>query len=482
MFGSTAGSTFGSVGGAVSSISSSMYSLATSSTVFKYLLGLIVWLLDKTCGIDCIQNNFPNYVNYLTWFLILIFAILPVLFILNLYISCLLYHIYRNRREVLEDVKVDMKHRDWRSACRRITAALWYATSRIWNGYEIVYHPKALEILKRNASIPKSSILNVTNSSQISSTVDKALPDQQIKISRENNKITAESRSQLPSQISDTDGARRRNRSQSSRAVLPQHSEISSDGDGPPQIPTMIVYYHGALPVDLYYYVMWNVLESGMRPIHLCVDRFLFKVPGFSAALKFWNCIPGPRDKIIESLKNGNVVALSPGGTREAVFSKNYQLLWGKRVGFADCLLAALEASETGNVALIPMFSKNCRSMFDYPDFCKHKWIRRFYDSTKWPIYPLCGGLPVKVTTYIGEPLIIERGNAPSALKLAQEAKHRVKHLIKVYQEVDSESSQERHGFLKNILFGIIERFQRVRREFDLPRFPRLQRDSSRSD
>ena len=36
----------------------------------------------------------------------------------------------------------------------------------------------------------------------------------------------------------------------------------------------------------------------------------------------------GPRAKIVDLLKRGNVVIVSPGGVREALFSKNYEIIW----------------------------------------------------------------------------------------------------------------------------------------------------------
>ena len=41
----------------------------------------------------------------------------------------------------------------------------------------------------------------------------------------------------------------------------------------------MIVYYHGALPVD-FYYLMSRVILKKKRLIRAVGDRFLFKIPG----------------------------------------------------------------------------------------------------------------------------------------------------------------------------------------------------------
>lgn len=41
----------------------------------------------------------------------------------------------------------------------------------------------------------------------------------------------------------------------------------------------LIVYYHGAIPIDLYYF-MTKVYLYKNRLIHTVADYFLFKIPG----------------------------------------------------------------------------------------------------------------------------------------------------------------------------------------------------------
>ena len=89
----------------------------------------------------------------------------------------------------------------------------------------------------------------------------------------------------------------------------------------------LIVYYHGALPVDCYYFITWfrNKYRILTRSV---VDRFMLNVPGFSTLLNVMGATTGPRAKIVDLLKKGNVVIVSPGGVREALFSKNYEIIW----------------------------------------------------------------------------------------------------------------------------------------------------------
>ena len=41
----------------------------------------------------------------------------------------------------------------------------------------------------------------------------------------------------------------------------------------------LIIYYHGAFPIDLYYLIAHIYLEKG-RVIRNVVDNFVFKIPG----------------------------------------------------------------------------------------------------------------------------------------------------------------------------------------------------------
>lgn len=47
----------------------------------------------------------------------------------------------------------------------------------------------------------------------------------------------------------------------------------------PDEGPAMIIYYHGALPID-YYYLASKVMLYKKRIIHSVADRFMFQVPG----------------------------------------------------------------------------------------------------------------------------------------------------------------------------------------------------------
>lgn len=47
----------------------------------------------------------------------------------------------------------------------------------------------------------------------------------------------------------------------------------------PDEGPALIVYYHGAIPID-YYYFLANVIIQKGRTCHSVADHFLFRIPG----------------------------------------------------------------------------------------------------------------------------------------------------------------------------------------------------------
>jgi hypothetical protein len=100
------------------------------------------------------------------------------------------------------------------------------------------------------------------------------------------------------------------------------------------------------------------------RRFKIVADNFLFKVPGESlswverevnlvfsdiglkSCLEAFEVTPGTVESCTQLLNDGNLLAISPGGVREALFSdRNYNLIWGKRCGFAKSAIAAKAVS-----------------------------------------------------------------------------------------------------------------------------------------
>ncbi|XP_015588937.1 transmembrane protein 68 [Cephus cinctus] len=171
----------------------------------------------------------------------------------------------------------------------------------------------------------------------------------------------------------------------------------------------LFVYYHGAIPTDLYYFIS-KVFLSNSKLIHTVADRFLFKVPGWSIISDALKVIPGTVQTCSAILKEGNMLAISPGGVYEAQFGDSYyRLMWKKRLGFAKVALDA-------KVSIIPIFTKNIREAFRTISWGRRFWLR-LYAATRFPFVPIYGGFPVKLTTYVGNPIPYDGNLTPEELR-----------------------------------------------------------------
>ena len=62
--------------------------------------------------------------------------------------------------------------------------------------------------------------------------------------------------------------------------------EVNGMENIPDEGPALILYYHGAIPIDFYYFISKCILFKG-RLIRTVGDRFLFNVPGKSYGSTF---------------------------------------------------------------------------------------------------------------------------------------------------------------------------------------------------
>ncbi|XP_054048195.1 transmembrane protein 68-like isoform X3 [Rissa tridactyla] len=108
-----------------------------------------------------------------------------------------------------------------------------------------------------------------------------------------------------------------------------------------PEGPGLIVFYHGATPAD-YVYFMARLLIQWKRTCHVVADHFVFRLPGFKILLDVHGVMHGPREECVNALKKGCLLAIAPGGVREALFSDEmYTIIWGDRKGFAQVAIDA---------------------------------------------------------------------------------------------------------------------------------------------
>nr|XP_034958810.1 transmembrane protein 68-like isoform X1 [Zootoca vivipara] len=113
--------------------------------------------------------------------------------------------------------------------------------------------------------------------------------------------------------------------------------------------------------------------------------------------------------------------------------------MWGNRTGFARL---ALEAK----VPIIPIFVQNDSEA--YRSFGKIRLTRWVYEKTRCFPLPAYGGFPVKLRTYIGEPIPYDPNITPAELALKT--------------KTALENLRDRHQKMPgNILRALSERFDK---------------------
>lgn len=184
--------------------------------------------------------------------------------------------------------------------------------------------------------------------------------------------------------------------------------EVSGIENIPKSGAALIIYYHGAVPIDMNYLSARVYLERD-RFFHSVADRFLFNTPGLGTFCEVMKFIPGSIESCANVLKQGHILSISPGGVYEAQFSHNYELLWKNRVGFAK---VAIEAK----APIIPVFTENIREGYRSVNLMRGLLIK-LYNIVRIPVAPLYGGFPVKFRTHLGPPIAFDPTLTPEQLQ-----------------------------------------------------------------
>lgn len=178
--------------------------------------------------------------------------------------------------------------------------------------------------------------------------------------------------------------------------------------------PALLVFYHGFMPLDAWYFGSWYYRKTG-RLVRGLGDRWLFQTPGLADVVREMGAVQGEPDAALNLLRAGELVGVAPGGTREAIQGRphHYHTQWGHRLGFARL---AIEA----DVPVFPAFTENVEELYRSPLVWTAP-IQGLYERTRWPIVPIIGlgalPLPVKLTTWIGSPLHPADYATPEALR-----------------------------------------------------------------
>lgn len=188
--------------------------------------------------------------------------------------------------------------------------------------------------------------------------------------------------------------------------------EITGMENIPKDTSALLVYYHGAIPVDLYYLISKIYLER-KKLVYMVADNFLFKIPYWNLYSDQLQILTGTVEKCSELLSDkNNILAISPGGLFEAQFSTDYEILWRERYGFAKVAI-------NSKTPIIPVFTENIREVFRCLYICERikYFFLNLYISKRMPIVPIYGGFPVKLKTHIGKPIYFEENTTPEHLQ-----------------------------------------------------------------
>ncbi|KAF6101433.1 transmembrane protein 68 [Phyllostomus discolor] len=230
-----------------------------------------------------------------------------------------------------------------------------------------------------------------------------------------------------------------------------------------PEGPALIIFYHGAIPIDFYYFMAKIFIHKG-RTCRVVADHFVFKIPGFSLLLDVFCALHGPREKCVEILRSGHLLAISPGGVREALLSdETYNIIWGNRKGFAQVAIDAKvmrkhrhremkgwrdRVTQQGR-SRAEHAVQDCRQPVLLPSLTAfHRLFRWLYEKFRYPFAPMYGGFPVKLRTYLGDPIPYDP--KITAEELAEKTKNAVQALIDKHQRIPG-----------NIMSALLERFHK---------------------
>ena len=165
-----------------------------------------------------------------------------------------------------------------------------------------------------------------------------------------------------------------------------------------PQGGVLGITSHGMATYDLFLTAHALYRQTG-RPIRLLGDAIWFSTPSLARTAERLGMVNTRPELARQLLDEGNVVAVAPGGTREAIrpSTKRFQVSWRGRAGFARL---ALEAQKPIVLCTCPAVDM-IYTLYDNPltSFAYRQW--------KIPL-PIMHGVgptliprPVKLTTHV---------------------------------------------------------------------------------
>lgn len=169
----------------------------------------------------------------------------------------------------------------------------------------------------------------------------------------------------------------------------------------PAKGPAVVVMNHGLLAVDALLLGLEVFRETG-RVLRTLAAHFVFQIPIIRRFFLSAGVVDGNQVTAEQLLEQGEIVAIMPGGVREACkpTSQQYSLRWEGRTGFVSLALRhsvpVIPAACVGNDELFYVFN-------DGVDTARRMGLK----NLPLPLFLGLGLLPLpsKLTHYIGEPI-----------------------------------------------------------------------------
>lgn len=170
----------------------------------------------------------------------------------------------------------------------------------------------------------------------------------------------------------------------------------------PSRGPAMIVVNHSLATYDSLLLGAAIYLEK-KRFVSALADRQIFKTPIIGSFFTRIGAVEGSPEAGEKLLREGNLLALSPGGMRESLrpTTKRYQIDWEGRLGFARLAIKAQ----------VPVILAACPHADDIFTVHENLVTQLVYEKFRWPL-PLFHGLgptllprPVRLTHYLSKPI-----------------------------------------------------------------------------
>ncbi len=169
----------------------------------------------------------------------------------------------------------------------------------------------------------------------------------------------------------------------------------------PEKGPALLVGNHGFFPFDLVL-LSKHIYEKMGRRVRVLVHERSWRIPMLREIALNIGVVNAKPENAIRLLKQGEIVAVFPGGEREGMkpSSQKYQLLWDNHIGFARTAIAA-------KAPVIPCMSVGIDDIFHVFERSGIFNTRLFHRYFPFPFFLGLGGFPIprKITQHIGLPI-----------------------------------------------------------------------------